>query len=122
MITYMLDEVKGILTVEPEGQLQEQDFKKLSQAVDPVIEERGGLKGLIIATKTFPGWKDFSGMIAHLNFVRQHQHAIDKVALVTDSKLANVAETLGKQFIKATIKHFRFSELEMAKTWVSLAK
>jgi hypothetical protein len=37
---------------------------------------------------------------------------------VTDSKVADVAESLGKHFIKASIKHFSFNELESAKRWM----
>jgi len=37
---------------------------------------------------------------------------------VTDSKIADVAESLGKHFIKASIKHFSFKEPESAKGWM----
>ena len=121
MITYALDEDQGVLTVKPEGQLAIHDFDVLRRAIDPFIETRGSLNGLIIATKTFPGWKDFSGMIAHMKFIRHHHREIAKVALVTDSRLADVAEILGTHFIKASIKHFSFSELESAKKWISPA-
>lgn len=45
MISYALDEKNGILTVRPEGKLENQDFLKLSQAVDPFIESRGSCAG-----------------------------------------------------------------------------
>jgi hypothetical protein len=119
MISFNLDEIAGVLTVRPEGKLEAQDFQTLSEAVDPFIEEKGKLTGLIIETEKFPGWKEFGGMIEHLKFVRDHHREIDRVALVTDSKIANVAESLGKHFIKASIKHFSFKELESAKSWMS---
>jgi len=37
---------------------------------------------------------------------------------VTDSKIADVAESLGKHFIKASVKHFSFKEPESAKGWM----
>jgi hypothetical protein len=118
MISFKLDEIAGVLTVRPEGKLEAQDFQALSEAVDPFIEEKGKLTGLIIETEQFPGWKEFAGMIEHLKFVRDHHRDIAKVALVTDSKIADVAESLGKHFIKASIKHFPFEELESAKSWI----
>ena len=118
MIFYELDENAGVLTVRPEGKLETQDFLTLSEVVDPFIEERGGLNGIIIVTKKFPGWEDFNGMIEHMKFVRNHHRKIAKVAIVTDSKVADVAESLGKHFIKASIKHFSFNELESAKRWM----
>lgn len=118
MIFYELDENAGVLTVRPEGKLETQDFLTLSEVVDPFIKKREGLNGIIIVTKKFPGWKDFSGMIEHMRFVHNHHRKIAKVAIVTDSKIADVAESLGKHFVKASIKHFSFKELESAKGWL----
>lgn len=118
MISYELDENTGVLTVRPEGKLETQDFLTLSEVVDPFIEERGGLNGIIIVTEKFPGWEDFKGVLEHMRFVRNHHRKIAKVALVTDSKIADVAESLGKHFVKATIKHFLFDELELARRWI----
>jgi len=118
MISYELDENSGVLTVRPEGKLESQDFQTLSEVVDPFIEERGRLNGIIIVTERFPGWEDFNGMIEHMKFVRNHHRKIAKVAIVTDSKIADVAESLGKHFVKASIKHFSFNELESARRWM----
>ena len=68
MISFKLDEITGVLIVQPEGKLEAQDFRILSEAVDPFIEEKGQLTGLIIETEKFPGWKEFGGMIEHLKF------------------------------------------------------
>jgi len=119
MISYDLDKNTGVLTVRPEGKLEVQDFQALSKIVDPFIEEKGKLTGLIIIAEKFPGWKDFSGMIEHMKFVRSHHTQIAKVALVTDSKIADIAESFGKHFVKASIKHFPASERESAQRWIT---
>jgi hypothetical protein len=67
------------------------------------------------------GGKDFSGMIEHMKCVRNHHREIAKVAFVTESKIADLAESLGSHFIKASIKHFPFAELESAKSWITQA-
>ena len=118
MIFYDLDENTGVLTVRPEGKLETQDFLTLSEVVDLYIKKKGGLNGIVIVTKKFPGWVDFSGMIEHMKFVRNHHRKIAKVAIVTDSKIADVAESLGKHFVKASIKHFFYKEHESAKRWI----
>jgi hypothetical protein len=105
--------------VQPEGNLRIQDFEALSQAVDPFIEKKGELSGLIIVTRKFPGWAYFNGMLEHIKFVKSHHRKIAKVALVTDSKIADVAESLGKHFVKPSIKHFPFNDFESAKSWLS---
>lgn len=118
MISFEIDECTGVLTVQPQGKLEARDFMDLSQAVDPYIEKEKGLFGLIIVTEKFPGWKDFNGMIEHMKFVRNHHQEISKIALVTDSTIADAAELLGKHFIKAAIKHFPFAGLKSAKNWI----
>ena len=118
MIFFDLDENSGVLTLRPQGKLETQDFLTISEVIDPYIKKRGALEGIIIATKKFPRWEDFNGMIEHMKFVRNHHRNIAKVALVTDSKIADVAESLGKHFVKATIKHFPFNEHESAKRWM----
>lgn len=118
MISYDLDKNEGVLTVRPEGKLEAQDFQTLSKVVDPFIEERGKLNGIIIVTERFPGWEDFNGMIEHMKFVRNHHRNIAKVAIVTDSKVADVAESLGRHFVKASVKHFSFKEIESARRWM----
>ena len=40
---------------------------------------------------------------------------------MTDYKIADVAESLGKHFVKASIKHFPFNDLELANSWMSQA-
>jgi hypothetical protein len=82
---------------------------------------KGGLNGIIIVTERFPGWESLDGMIEHMKFVHNHHRKIARVAIVTDSQIADVAESLGKHFIKASIKHFSFRELESAKSWMSHA-
>ena len=121
MISYELDENAGVLTIRPEGKLEPQDFLNLSKIVDPFIEERGRLNGIIIVTEKFPGWENFNGMIEHMKFVRNRHRKIAKVAIVTDSKVADAAELLGRHFVKASIKHFPFKGLELAKTWLLMA-
>ncbi len=118
MISFEIDESTGVLIVKPEGKLEAGDFVNLSLTVDPYIEKEGRLGGLIIVTEKFPGWKDFSGLIEHMKFVHSHHREIARVALVTDSKIADVAESLGQHFIKASIKHFSFADLESAKDWI----
>ena len=42
--------------IEPQGPLTKEDFVAIAKQVDPIIEARGKLGGLIIKTETFPGW------------------------------------------------------------------
>lgn len=119
MIEHTLDTADAILCLRPTAPLEEVDFAQLTNEVDPFIEEKGGLAGLIIDAPTFPGWESLGAMAAHFRFVRDHHKHIKKVALVTDSATGNVAEYLAAHFVAAEIKHFPAGELDEAKSWIS---
>lgn len=87
MINHSLDLKKLILRLEPTVQLVASDFEKLSQKVDPVIKKHGHLNGVLIVASSFPGWKDFDGLFAHLQFIKDHHKNVEKVALVTTDTL-----------------------------------
>ena len=55
MITHQLLRDEGILIASPTSPLEASDFKELAREVDPYIEEKGSLKGLLLQAKSFPG-------------------------------------------------------------------
>ena len=118
MIEFDLDTAHSILEVRPQSALDKADFVELAKAVDPLIETNGDLAGLIINVAKFPGWDSFGTMITHFRFVRDHHKHIEKVALVTDSHLGDVAEHLASHFVSATIRHFSGEQLEQARQWI----
>jgi hypothetical protein len=118
MIEHNLDTAHSILLVRPKSALNTTDFVELAKAVDPQIEASGDLAGLIIDAPAFPGWDSFGTMVNHFRFVRDHQKHIKKVALVTDSRLGDVAEHLASHFVSAKIRHFPAGQLGQARGWI----
>lgn len=118
MLKVDLDESIGIVTLTPDGKLSESDFVNAANTIDPFIVKTGMLLGIVIVTKQFPGWESFASMIKHFKFVKEHHKKISHVALVTDSKVADIAEILVDHFVSAKIKHFEFEEIEDAKKWI----
>lgn len=118
MLDPNLDRDAAVLHLRPRGRLCKADFEQLSLLVDPFIEDNGQLRGLIVETTAFPGWRDFPAMIAHLRFVREHHRMISRVALVTDSLVGDFAQHLGSHFVTAQIRHFGIKELDAARGWV----
>jgi hypothetical protein len=55
MIHFELLRDRGILVITPNGPLDKVDFDR----VDPVIASDGKLAGLVVGTKSFPGWRTF---------------------------------------------------------------
>ncbi|MCV7436089.1 STAS/SEC14 domain-containing protein [Mycobacterium seoulense] len=118
MIEYDLDGEHSILEVRPKSALDKHDFEELAKAVDPEIEAKGDLAGLILNVSSFPGWDSFGAMVTHFRFVRDHQKHVKKIAVVTDSLLGDVAEHLTSHFVSATIEHFPAAEIEKAREWI----
>lgn len=120
MIHYELMQSEGILIVSPEAPLKTDDFQKLSEELDPYIEARGKLHGLLIDANTFPGWEDFTDLITHLNFVEHHHKKIKKIAVLSDDSFLSAAPTFADHFDQAEIKHFPHSEREDAIHWLTV--
>jgi hypothetical protein len=118
MIEYDLDTEHSILHVQPKSALEQADFTKLADAVDPHIEATGGLAGLIIEVPHFPGWESLGGMVNHFRFVRDHRKHIKRIAVVTGSSLGDVAERLASHFVSAEIRHFPAGQVEASRQWI----
>ena len=119
MLTYSIMKPEGILLLRPSAPLSKADFGGLSADVDAYLSEHTKLRGVMVQAKGFPGWEDFSGFTAHMHFVREHHKQVERIAVVTDSPLAGMAELLGKHFTSAEFRHFAFSDDAKALEWLS---
>jgi hypothetical protein len=61
MIKFELLKDAGVLLVEPKSALSTADFREISRAIDPYINEKGKLTGLLIEAPSFPGWESLGG-------------------------------------------------------------
>ncbi len=118
MLNTIIDKNNGIVTLQPHGALRKEDFDKAVKVIDPFIEEYGKLNGLIIYTKSFPGWEDYAAFNRHLTFIKNHHKEIQKLAFVTDSMVGNFGELISSHFVSAVIKRFDFNKIGDAKTWI----
>ena len=118
MITYELNKEDRILVVSPKSALQSSDFTRITEKVDPFIEKKGGLNGLMILADTFPGWENFGALLLHLRFIRGHHRKIKKVAAVTDDKFLSIMPIVVDYFVNAEIRHFSFKDKQPAFEWL----
>ena len=107
----------GVLVLQPKGALQMEDYVKLAEKVDHYLLNHERLHSVVIHSKDFPGWTNFSALLSHLRFVRQHHEKVEKIALVTDTALADAAKVILEHFIKAELKHFAYSDYSNALAW-----
>jgi len=118
MLDYSIMKPEGILVIRPHAPLSKEDFGGLSAVADAYLSDHAKLHGVLIHAKDFPGWEDFGGFTAHMKFVREHHKQVERIAVVTDSHMAGLAETLGKHFISAEVKHFPFAGYAQALEWL----
>ena len=121
MINCELLHDKGILVLHPEGPLEVADFILITSKVDSYLAGHGKLHGVLIHAKSFPGWKDFAAMLAHLKFLKDHIKKIEKVAVVADGALADIVPDIAKHFVNAQVQHFDFSREDDAWNWIKQA-
>ena len=118
MVEHELRQSEGILILRPKDRLEAIDFENLAKEVDPYIEANGKLHGIFLDAESFPGWKDFAGLIAHLRFVREHHRQIEKVAVVSDSSFLAFAPKIASHFVQADVRHFSQSQRDAALAWL----
>jgi len=107
----------GVLVVEVHQPLRAQDFDALAATADGWIEGHGDLPGIVIHAREFPGWQNLGGLIRHVRFVRDHHRRVRRVALASDSRLADLAPRLAEHFVQAEIRRFGYDALDDAVAW-----
>jgi hypothetical protein len=107
----------GVLVVEVQSALRIQDFDALAVTADSWIEAHGNLAGLVLHAKKFPGWENLGSMMRHLEFVRDHQRKIRRIAICVDGQMANLAPELAKHFLQAEVQTFGYDGLDGAIAW-----
>ena len=121
MIEFELLKDAGILTVRPKSALLAEDFHEIARTVDPFIHENGKLTGLLIEAPSFPGWDSFAALLEHMKFVRDHHRNIDRVAVVTDSKVLSLAPKIAEHFAHPEFRVFGSAEKDAALAWLRSA-
>jgi hypothetical protein len=121
MLDYSIMMPQGILVLKPRAPLGKEDFSGLGAVVNAYLAGHDKLHGVLIQAKKFPGWENFGGFTAHMHFVREYHNQIERVAVVTDSAIGNLAESLAKHFTSAEIRHFHFHDDGKAMLWLTTA-
>ena len=118
-LEFELLEDRRLLVLEPQDELEANDFERVAREIDPFIDRVGGLAGLVVVTEAFPGWDDFAAFAAHFRFVREHQRKIRRVALVTSSRFLSTLPRLAGLFVDAEVKQFPPDQRAVALAWAA---
>jgi len=117
-LSFELIEDKGVVVLQPKGELEAADFERVSAELDPYLERAGELKGLVIVAEHFPGWDDFSALSSHLRFVKEHHEKVRRVAMVTNDRLVSAMPRIASRFVDVEVRAFPMSGRDEAVLWV----
>lgn len=122
MITVEVDPDSNVAILQPQGSITENDFETVRKIVDPYIDKTGRLDGVIVQARRFPDSEALRNLSSHMRFTHDQQERVSRVAVVSDSAMGNVKETLSENFTHADIQTFPFQDFEKAKRWVRQSK
>ncbi len=118
MMEIEINKSDHILYLMPKGELNKNDLKSLSDAIDNYINEGNLIKGLLVDTESVPHWKDLSAFKAHLEVIREKGKILNKVAVVSDNNNVMMLSQLIKLFIDSEVKHFDHINKSEAIDWL----
>ena len=72
----------------------------------------------MIYVESYPGWTDFSSMLAYFSFIDDHQHKIKRVAAVTDNGFLSILPQVSDYFVEAEVRHFSYEDDIRALAWL----
>jgi hypothetical protein len=118
MITVETISDKSILIIAPQGPLERTDFELIAKEFDRAMASTGKVTGLMIKTKSFPGWENVEAITAHLRFVANHHGSIERIAVATDSGFLKIFPGFAGYFVHPEIRVFALEETEQALSWL----
>ena len=79
-----------VLAVRPDGPITREDVGTLTRAADEYLADHPKIAGVMVETRTFPGFASVGAFADYARFIADHHAHVRRLALVTDSALAPV--------------------------------
>ncbi len=116
-----LDEKDGgkLLAVHVSGKLTSADYEHFVPEFDRLFGLHGKLR-VLFDMANFHGW-DAAALWEDTKFAIHHYDAIERIAMVGETKWQHGMATFCKPFTRAKIRHFDHGETEAALAWLEEA-
>jgi hypothetical protein len=118
-LSHRLLSESGVIVAEISEPLRAQDFDALGATAQKWLETHDGLQGIVLHVRKFPGWQNTGALRRHIRFVRDHQRRIGRIAVATNSKVAEVAPRVARHVVRPDVKAFGYDELDRAIAWAA---
>ena len=118
MLSFSIEQPKGIMVLKARGKLGKTDLTRLTKAASMYLETHQRFHGVLVHAQQFPDWESLAGLAVHLDFARAHHDRVKRIALVTDSALVELVAAFVKQLTPATLRRFAFADDAAALAWL----
>lgn len=116
MLTAQFD--GDVLVVRPGGPIAREDVATLTRTVDDYLADHPKIAGVMVETQTFPGFASVGAFADYARFIADHHARVRRVAPVTDSALAPIAEFMANHVVGVEMRHYAFAEGAAALAWL----
>ncbi len=107
----------NLLRVAVPQKLKAGDFQHIAPQVDTIIQQYGEIRLLVDATQ-FDGWENLEAFEKHLNFIKDHQGKIEKIAILAGHAWHHWLAGMARIFVHPDVKVFEAGEEVEAKAWL----
>jgi len=106
-----------ILEVKVSGRLTDEDYQRFVPEFERLAKPHGKIR-VLFEMSQFHGW-DAKAAWDDLKFGVKHYHAIERLAVVGETKWQQLLAEFGKLFTAAEVRYFNLSRLDQARAWLA---
>lgn len=112
------DDHHGVLFLDVKNPFTMDDFKHITDIIDPYYATHGVLRGIIINSKKFPYWTDVNNRAEYLHFAADNHQKFNKAALNMGGFFIKIVVRIGRSRVHPELKIFKFNQIEKAQDWI----
>ena len=110
-----------VLVLRPDGPITRADIATLTRTVDDHLAAHPRLTGVMVETMSFPGYAELGAFADHVRFVADHRARVSRVALVTGSSLAPMAQFFANHVVGIEMRHYPLGKRAAGLAWLRAA-
>ena len=107
-----------VLAVRPDGPIIWEDVATLTRAADEYLVGHPKIAGVMVETRTFPGFASIGAFAVYARFIATHHARVRRIALVTASALAPIAEFRANHVVGVQMRHYPSAGGAAAQAWL----
>jgi hypothetical protein len=107
----------NLLTLEIRSEIREARFKAICRDMDLAVAARGRVR-LVIVVRHYPSFNSAEDLYDDLRFLRLYEHAIDKVAIVSDRFWKDTWVGIFSLFSGIRMDFFEMTQVKEVTRWI----